>query len=192
MSFGDARNAMKPIRSFLKLLFGRGPSRPSARSLQVTGQPSRRSTLKLIGYWAPAPHWSWARSDHDQHPPWPDVRQAVRAEWRVAEREKVVAYLRSGHYYCGYLGFSACRFECRTNYSILGSREQTDGEWVWPEGLAHYAERHGIMVPDQFVVRASARGWKVPPKDQIPQPGEAEYDYSFWLQWAKSSPMSQK
>jgi hypothetical protein len=54
--------------------------------------------------------------------------------------------------------------------------------------LAHYVERHAIMVPDEFVVRASARGWEVPPKDQIPQCGEAEYDYSFWRQWAKSLP----
>jgi hypothetical protein len=54
--------------------------------------------------------------------------------------------------------------------------------------LAHYVERHAVMLPDEFVASASARGWEVPPRDQVPQRGEAAHDYSFWLQWAKGLP----
>ena len=81
-----------------------------------------------------------------------------------------MAYLRNGHYRGAALGFSACRFECRDKYGMLGSGELTDGEWVWPEGLPHYVERHGVMLPEEFVASASAREWKVPPIDQVGRP----------------------
>jgi hypothetical protein len=85
-------------------------------------RPAGRS-LKLMGYWAP----------HEAgQPPWPDVRRAVRPGWRAADRGRLVAYLRNGHRCNGYPGFSSCRFDCRVTYSILGSGELTDGEWVWP------------------------------------------------------------
>src|SRR5262249_38569477 len=145
-------------------------------------------------------------------PSWPDVRRAVRPGWRPAEREQVVAYLRNGHRWNGALGCSACRFACRYKYSLLGSGELTDGEWVWPEGLLHYVERHGVMLPEEFVASASARDWKVPPIDQVGaivpsalfysawRSGEVprmdqigpsvsyKVDHSFWLEWAKSLP----
>jgi hypothetical protein len=44
------------------------------------------------------------------------------------------------------------------------------------------------MLPEEFVASASARGWTVPPKDQVLQRGVAEYDYSAWLEWAKGLP----
>jgi hypothetical protein len=164
------------------------PSKPEV--LDVLKEPSAPChTLKLIGYWAPLSqgygrHCAYA----DRQPAWPDIRQAVRAGWRAADRENLLAYLRSGHYYRMFLGHSHCRFDCRTNYRILGSFEQTDGEWIWPEGLYHYVQRHAVILPDEFVASASSRGWKVPPKDQIPPRDEAECDYSLWLQWAKALP----
>lgn len=138
-----------------------------ARYSEPLKQQSPRHTLKRIGYWAPAPHWSWAASHKDGQPPWPDIHRAVRPRWRSAEREQLVAYLRNGLRCSGALGFSACRFECRVTYSILGSGELTDGEWVWPEGLPHYVERHGVILPEEFVATASARGWRVPPADEV-------------------------
>jgi hypothetical protein len=147
-------------------------------------------TVKLIGYWAPAPHWSWARSYFDQQPPWPDVRRAVHVGWRVPDREQLLTYLRSGHYLWGFLGSSSCRFECRANDHLegLGSAELTDGEWVWPHGLAHYVERHAVILPEDFVTSASGRGWRVPPKDQIPERRETKVDHSFWLDWGNRLP----
>jgi len=44
------------------------------------------------------------------------------------------------------------------------------------------------MLPDEFIASASARGWKVPPKDQVSWRAKADYDYSPWLQWAKDLP----
>jgi hypothetical protein len=171
-------------------------------------------TLKLLGFWAPLPHWygSYHHPSIDKEPPWPDVRRAVRAGWRSTEREPLVAYLRHGHRWNGSLGFSACRFACRDKYSILGSGELTDGEWVWPEGLPHYVERHSIMLPEEFVASAAARGWQVPPIDQVgalvpsahfdsawrrheaplvdqlAARGRYMVDHSLWLEWGKALP----
>lgn len=186
------------------------------RPSQGSRQPAPRRTLKLIGYWAPLPRWSQTPSPYaEEEPPWPDIRRAVRAGWRSAEREQLVAYLRSGHRCSGALGFSACRFECRVTYSILGSGEMTDGEWVWPEGLPHYVERHGVMLPEEFVASAAARGWRVPPVDRVGTlvpaalidralrsgdtalaaridksigEGGCQVDDSAWLEWAKRLP----
>jgi tetratricopeptide (TPR) repeat protein len=135
--------------------------------------------LKLIGYWAPVPH---------QESPWPDVRRAVRVGWRATDRGQLIAYLNSGHYLWGFLGSSTCRFKCHYRTTILGWGELTDGEWLWPEGLAHYVERHSVVLPDEFVASASARGWKVPPKDHVPDRSEAKVDHSFWLDWATRLP----
>jgi hypothetical protein len=64
----------------------------------------------------------------------------------------------------------------------------TDGEWVWPDGLPHYVERHAVRLPDEFVAGAAARGWTVPPSDPGAGRGKDEWDPSFWLEWAKGLP----
>ena len=142
--------------------------------------------LKVIGYWALPEHWAKAPpwTPAPPAPVWPDIRRAVCFDWRALERRQLLAYLRSGHKARGFLGFSACRFECHDRRVCLGKEEWTDGEWLWPEGLAHYVWRHSVTLPDEFVDSASARGWKVPKQiDWVRQ-----LDYSCWLDWAKRLP----
>jgi hypothetical protein len=44
-----------------------------------------------------------------------------------------------------YMGYSRCRFcDCQN-----GSGEQTDGTFIWPEGLSHYVREHHVRLPDQ-------------------------------------------
>jgi hypothetical protein len=82
-------------------------------------------TLILIGYW---------RSE--THPEWPDPADLVDPQWDAQERHMVTMYLASGTIARTYMGFSPCRLCGRQN----GSLEYTDGEFIWPEGLAHYLE----------------------------------------------------
>ena len=49
--------------------------------------------------------------------------------------------------FCLICGMSYCRFGCGWN----GAAERSDGVWVWPDGLAHYVERHHVMLPQAFV-----------------------------------------
>ena len=206
---------MSVSRSLLWRLLGRGATRTPTHPPQESGSPTLHTTLKLIGYWAPPPNRPRVQHLDHRDPPWPDIRRAVRIGWRSEVRERLIAYLRSGHRCNGALGSSACRFECRTNYSYLGNGEYTDGEWIWPEGLPHYVERHGVTLPEEFVANAAARGWRVPPIDQVgdsvpgvliykfPRRGDEEaieqvwermreapcrVDDSVWLEWARGLP----
>jgi len=112
--------------------------------------------LRLIGYW---------RNDFTYD--WPDVLRWIDPDWEAAERALTVAYLRSGAFARRFWGSSTCRLCGIEN----GREELTDGEWLWPDGLAHYVEEHGVRLPDEFVAHARARYGKV---------AEEEIDRSWW------------
>ena len=40
--------------------------------------------------------------------------------------------------------------------------ELSDGVWLWPDGLAHDVEAHGVRLPDEFVAYAAARDFRLP------------------------------
>jgi hypothetical protein len=69
----------------------------------------------------------------------------------------------------------------------MGSWDLTDGEWVWPQGLAHYVQRHWVCLPDEFVETMRVNSWRVPRDIAQPPPEEAglKYDCSSWLAWAR-------
>ena len=67
--------------------------------------------------------------------------------WDPVLKDKVVAYLKAGREHESWCGYSACRLCGASN----GSRCLTDGQWAWPEGLAHYVEEHSVGLPAEFV-----------------------------------------
>ncbi len=93
-------------------------------------------TLIRIGYW-----------QAEATDGWPDVTAFIDASWNADDRERVVDHLRHGSLARAYMGFSTCRVCGARN----GSLELTDGKYIWPEGLAHYVEAHGVRLPDDFV-----------------------------------------
>lgn len=132
----------------------------------------------------------------------PDPADIV-GEWRSREREAVVAYLRSGVPFRQYMGASTCRL-CEES---TGSTELTDGQWGWPEGLAHYVVEHGVQLPEAIVEAArSEREIPAGLRDEIGQPqvyleggsGPAipadsdevprvEFRFGAWLDWAAAN-----
>ena len=90
------------------------------------------TTLKLIGYW---------RSKAE--PGWPDPVDFVDDTFDGKERWLVAMYLSTGVMLRGFRGHSACRICGQRN----GSREFTDGFFLWPEGLAHYLRAHSVRLP---------------------------------------------
>jgi hypothetical protein len=112
--------------------------------------------LVLIGYWC-----------SDRTPHWPDPASFVDLSWDPIEREAVTDYLRRGFVARAYMGHSRCRF-CD---EPVGSLELSDGTFIWPEGLAHYVDQHGVRLPASFVEHVA--GWTEGLE-------ESEVDAAWW------------
>jgi hypothetical protein len=139
--------------------------------------------LKAVGYWRPNDG-----SEVGQRIELPDPRWLVRRGWRHRDRRRILAYLRAGHTYEQYAGYSYCRFWlCLVPPRFMGDSDLTDGVWVWPEGLAHYVHRHWVCLPEEFIATMEANGWQPPREVAVRRPGrdELDYDLSFWLTWSR-------
>src|SRR5690348_14991960 len=97
--------------------------------------------MKLIGYWL-----TDLFDDQFMAP------QEFRESMPEGLREAVAKYLDSGVCVAQYRGYSQCRFYCGIEFN--GSGELSDGEWQWPEGLAHYVRVHATLLPAEFVAKA--------------------------------------
>lgn len=94
--------------------------------------------LRAIGFW---------RSINDADPSLPDPRDFIDPDWHSDERARVAAYLGTGRRVRAQTGKSRCRLCGAAN----GSEEQTDGVYLWPEGLAHYVSEHAVRLPAEFL-----------------------------------------
>jgi hypothetical protein len=126
----------------------------------------------------------------------PDPRNLVCRDWiDLGKKQKLVAYLRSGATYNWYRGFSYCRFDCGIDDLEMGSRDFTDGVWVWPEGLHHYVDKHDVMLPDDFVSHCEAQHWKVTASmgrsiEELQSRGNTAFDHASWIGWARETEKS--
>lgn len=105
----------------------------------VPDDVAQRAPLILIGYWR-GPNTTEL----------PDPRDFVDPSWGRYDRRQVQQYLEDGMVARVYRGMSSCRF-CG---ELVGHREQTDGTYLWPEGLAHYVADHDVRLPAEFVRHA--------------------------------------
>lgn len=116
--------------------------------------PHAGHVLHEIGY--------WLESTGERAPV--DPTRLVNAAWASADRGRLVSYLRQGRPIFSYMGTSFCRFSCGVPRAEMGSADLSDGTWIWPEGLAHYVEKHAIELPDEFLEHARAAGFHVSPE----------------------------
>lgn len=99
-------------------------------------------TLKPVGFW---------RQSLDDESELPHPSSMIDRSWPLLERVRLATYLRNGEVVCAYHGFSFCRLECGVPWDAMGCRDLTDGEWVWPEGFAHYVEHHAVKPPREML-----------------------------------------
>lgn len=138
--------------------------------------------LKLLGYWK-------AKLDDDYPCP-----HELEAELLPALRERLLSYLRDppGDFQVSwmYLGHSWCRYGCEL---LNGSRELSDGVWVWPEGLAHYVEHHGLgLLPAEFLDRVESvvqlgeiAALPSEEEEEVVVEGGRQVDETAWIEWAR-------
>jgi hypothetical protein len=149
--------------------------------------------LKAVGY--------WITGLGDEKLPAPQELVGVMPADQGA---RLADYLAAGMTQASYLGNSWCRFGCGIDSGPMGSRDLTDGKWVWPEGLAHYVREHQVVLPDEFVAQALSRGtpvvagriervfaWAAQHARRPDKPAETEEpeepeDYTFWYDWCAS------
>ncbi len=122
----------------------------------------------VIGYWIETPRGS----------PFPAPQECV-GDLPQSTRARLVDYLESGRLVEQYRGYSWCRFGCGADARTMGSREFTDGMWLWPEGLSHYVREHSVILPSEFV------SWVM---DRTPciSSNQELHDFDFWIAWGKS------
>jgi hypothetical protein len=124
----------------------------------------RSTMLRAIGF--------WITDIHDEEFCAP---QEIAGYLAPSERSRLVEYLENGTVFESYRGCSWCRFYCDAVHGILGSRELTDGVWVWPEGLPHYVRNHEVILPEDFAAH-SQRATMRPVEDPT-------LDFRFWKAW---------
>lgn len=130
------------------------------------------SRLETIGFWF-----------NERAPSnYPRPQRLVGA-WGSDVRIAVQAYLRAGTSLCSYAGRSHCRFGCGERN--MGNRDLTDGAFAWPEGLAHYVERHEVRLPERFVQHVVSSG-AVIAAFELPALDTGLLDDGPWLTWARA------
>ena len=126
---------------------------------------------KLIGY--------WIRDFNDTRYCAP---QELVGNYSQNVKDRVVGYLKGGKTAMVYRGFSWCRFGCESSDTGMGTMEFTDGVWQWPEGLAHYIEKHDVLLPEEFISNALSKEPIVRDVRDLELENTRAMD-DFWLDW---------
>mmetsp|Transcript_1152 Transcript_1152/g.1622 ORF Transcript_1152/g.1622 Transcript_1152/m.1622 type:complete len:193 (+) Transcript_1152:251-829(+) len=95
----------------------------------------------------------WKRNDDDNDRR-PDPKDLVDTEFYRSNpglKEIIVEYLCLGYLESYEFGYSSCRFDCGVTGLEMGCCSQTDGQFVWPEGLFHYIIKHNVKIPENFL-----------------------------------------
>ena len=141
--------------------------------IEVTEQQTQDEStprMRAIGYWISL------ISEKDLYPP-----QDFVGEYDPIIKDLVVEYLECGEIFKTHKGLSWCRFNCGIKDQELGTQELTDGEWVWPEGLAHYVREHNVLLPDEFIDHIKDGG----SYGEGPVEPNKEVDFGFWTDWCR-------
>jgi hypothetical protein len=142
-------------------------TRDDAAALNALGMNVKwHDSFRMLGYWTAEP-------DGFPHP-----RHLVDPSWEVQSRTRIVHYLKSAQVRESYCGRSPCRFVCGAN----GCEDRSDGQWLWPDGLAHYVEKHHVRLPNEFVCYMRERRFE-PPRTPV---SEDRYSSdAFWRAWCR-------
>ena len=129
--------------------------------------------LIQIGYWDDTPKGDWIMPAYLFDP-----------TWDPSERTRVASYLKGGARVREDLGYSHCRLSSEIPDSVMGNAENTDGTWIWPEGLAIYIDRFAVRLPEAFLqhIRASEYEAFCPTGDVE----SAHVDTTFWKEWCRA------
>jgi len=134
----------------------------------------KRLVIEQIGY------WNEEGSEIEYIEP-----QMITAEWDPGIQSKVAEYLDNGRTAMQFMGYSWCRFQCGVPDERMGTRDLTDGRWIWPEGLSHYVREHDVRLPEPCISHMEYNGWNVPEID--PSDYELVIKSDLWLEFCREN-----
>jgi len=95
-------------------------------------QPIKKAmNLKIVGYWGN----------------WGDDTKMPKPNSATYDVQTIADKLKNADYIRGYRGVTVCRI-CRER---LGAGELTNYEYVFPDSLYHYVEKHEVALPDFLI-----------------------------------------
>ena len=116
--------------------------------------------------------------------------QELVGEMPPENRARLADYLDTGMEHAKAWGYSWCRIGCQIDSALMGSKDLSDGTWVWPEGLSHYVREHHTLLPEEFIQDALSKttpviaGWTE--VNGIVSQNKDRADEGYWLQWCSS------
>jgi hypothetical protein len=171
----------------LSLAIMEADRRGGVAALRARVEPIRPLILKCIGYW---------KEDNVKYRDCPEPDWLTQPGWGKEDLKATVAYLGMGQTCAAWCGYARCWFPQCVEGDRLGSKDLTDGEWVWPEGLAHYIERHSVILPEEFRAKMRQCGWAVSPPDRelaLQLRYKAfDFDRTFWIDWSRKVRCTQR
>jgi hypothetical protein len=92
-----------------------------------------------------------------------DLKSCI-SETPQADEDKILAYLRSGHFYRAFAVPDDELHDALDTEKILPIEPAlfTDGTYVWPSDLPYYVEKYHAHLPRAFLHHARKNGWQVP------------------------------
>jgi len=132
--------------------------------------------LKLIGHWSGTSEYE-GDLIHPQY-----LRDKVSDS---RDRERLVEYLKSGLLIIECMGYSFCRLPGGPPDKEMGCGYQTDGVWIWPEGLWIYVAQFGVELPDEFICHVEQNDYKIPEDLDEVALNKGGFDTTFWKEWCR-------
>jgi hypothetical protein len=97
--------------------------------------------------------------------------------WETHNKEGVVNYLKKGTMLSAYMGFSNCRL-CD---NMLGTKDLSDGFFVWPEQFDHYITEHNLVIPEYFYEYIKEHNYE--PEKIEESIGGNKIELEMWNEW---------
>ena len=95
----------------------------------------------------------------------PSIEDFTDGTWRPKGKRKLLAYLERAPVIITWAPSANC-LVCGCDLGN-GSKNHSDGVWVWPAGLAHYVRKHNVVLPAAFAEHIRSHKCRLPSEEEV-------------------------
>lgn len=122
------------------------------------------NTHSIIHSWPHDWYGFWRSPAHD-HAELPTIQAATEPAWNPEDKELLLGYLTNAPIVISSMSVAACLL-CGAEVPAICYH--SDGKWLWPNSLAHYARSHHVVLPGAFVQHIRGRDYCPPTESDLP------------------------